>query len=322
MSTQTTITFDVSPTGGCIVLEIMLDPTLDMNTTNIVIQRYTGSLSATPQTLFSGLYTDSPLVVDDGMQMSNHLDFGTTYFYTVTDPNGTVTTPGIVPASTLIVTPSYIDKLLFRLFTAGIKAVSTPAGVTPGSEIRVLQAMSLAKGDVMPFIVMNLDLEQQREVPIGRAVVSTFGKIWTIPSIVFKQYSVWILTRSAVERDFYKDACIGVLLSIMTNVMERIGSNISYSYQAAQSQVVSPEPEFSPGFYEADVHLDIEGTFNISIEINQPLIESIVYGVSGIVDTTIPGTCFDKAVTTGSITLEPLIVGTQTAATHTSSGLA
>lgn len=275
-----TIKATVSSTGGCIYLNFGLSPGSDPATATVTLQRYTGSLSATPVTLYSAVF--DPVYVDVGDQLPNHLDFNTVYYYSYTDTTGTVFTPPIVPAASLVVMSSYLDGLLFRLFTAGIHALDVPAGISKGTEIRVLQELPFSRGEILPCIVMNLDLLQQQEVAIGRAIDTSFDNSWIIPTYALRRYSFWILTRTARDRDFYKDACVAVLLSIMTDVMEQLGQNYTYTFQAAQSQNVDPSPEFAPGFFESNVMMEMLGEYNVQIHTNYGLIESITPSVSAI----------------------------------------
>lgn len=272
------ITATVSNTGGAIVLNLAVSSGLNPDTTNITINRYSGSLTNPSTTLYSG--PSIPVYVDVGDQLPNHLDFNTTYFYSITDTNGTTTTLGILPMAKLVVTSSYLDGMLFRLFTAGIHALDVPAGITKGTEIRVLQELPFSRGEILPCIVMNLDLLQQQEVPIGRAIDTSFTNKFVIPTFALRRYSIWILTRTARDRDFYKDACVSVLLSIMTDVMNTLGQNYTYSFQSAQNQIVDPSPEFAPGFYESNVVMEMLGSYNIEIQTNYGLITHISPTVS------------------------------------------
>src|SRR5579863_1266236 len=183
-----TIETSVVPTGGTIVLDITLgvtNPPQDQYNTNITIQRYTGSLTATPVTIYSGEYT--PIFFDDGEMLPAYLDFATNYYYAITDPTGTTTTPAIVPSPSLLVYSNYLDKLMFRLFSAGMSALAVPAQY---NAIRVLQALPLTMGSdatVFPFVVMNLDLEQQEHLQIGEDIDASFTNLNIIPMIIMKR---------------------------------------------------------------------------------------------------------------------------------------
>jgi hypothetical protein len=160
-----------------------------------------------------------------------------------------------------------------------MSALAIPQGL---NAIRVLEQMPLSMGSTgtyFPFVVMNLDLEQQEAVQIGQDVQFSETNIDIVPMIVFRRYSLSILSHNAQERNFYKDASIAVLRGLM-QTLASIGGNITSSFQAAQSQ--EPTGPMMPGFYEADVMFDMEGQFNVSIYTNYPLIETIAPVISGV----------------------------------------
>jgi hypothetical protein len=283
-----TVTTSVVPTGGTIVLNITLgSPTLDINTTSISISRYTGSLANTPVVVYDG--PNLLIYFDDGEMLPNYLDFNTEYFYAVTDPTGTTTTEAITPTPSVVVYSNYFDKLLFRLFSAGMNAIAVPAQY---NAIRVLQALPLTMGSEatqFPFVVMNLDLEQQEHLQIGEDIDASFTNLNIIPMIIMKRYSINILSHNAQERDFYKDATIGVIMTMMQSFTE-IGQDFSYNWQASNTQETAGN--MSPGFYASVIMLEMTGQFNVSMDTSYGLIEIIApvitesgsVVVSGIVD--------------------------------------
>lgn len=265
-----TIQGTVSPTGGVIVLDIELSAGLDYNLTPIVLERQTGSLTSSATVLYSGINT--PIYVDIGDELPNYLDYNTNYYYTITDPLGSATTPAIQPQSTLQVFSNYLDKTLLRLFSAGFNSLAVPQGY---HHIRVLEAMPLSMASeavVFPFVVMNLDLEQQEFLAIGEGVNASETNINVLPLIVYRRYSLHILAQYYRERDFYKDAAISIFYNCLP-VLQAIGNDVSLDLQAAQSQ--ASEGEISPGFYESTLMLDITGQFNVSVNTNYPIIASI-----------------------------------------------
>jgi len=270
----------VSATGGVIILTIGLSTGLDPNNSNITIERYTDSLSNPPVTIYIGPY--GPVYIDLGDSLPSYLDVSTPYFYTVTDTMGSATTTAIVPSSTLEVFSNYLDKVLFRLFSAGFTSLALPQGF---NKIRVLQAMPLTMGSdgtIFPFVVMNLDLEQQEDIQIGQAINTMTSEVNTIPLIVYRRYSIHILSQAARERDFYKDAGISIIYNILP-VLNSIGNAVSIDFQAAQSQ--ASEGIKMPGFYEAVIMLDITGQFNVaSLNNDLPIIENIsaVFTAEGV----------------------------------------
>lgn len=269
-----TIDSSIVATGGAVLLNIATSAGVDPVSGTITLNRYTGSLTNTPVQLYQGPIT--PVYIDAGDGLPNYLNFATTYYYSVIDAGGTATTGAIVPSAEVTVYNNYLDELLFRLFSAGISALAVPPAF---SRIRVLQAMPLTlSSELIPFIVMNLDLEQQEFIQIGQSIDTSFTNTFIQPVILRRRYSLSTLTFNARERDFYKDATIAVLYSMLPALSE-IGSDININFQAAQSQVTSNAA--MPGFYEAHIMLDFEGTFNIITTTNFGLISTINPIVSG-----------------------------------------
>jgi hypothetical protein len=271
-----TVSSFVSPTGGVIVLRITPSNGVDLQNTPASITRYANSLSSSGTVLVSG--APLPLVyVDDGEQLPKYLDFNTTYYYTYTDPGGSFTTPGIVPSSQLQIFGGYLDRLIFRLFSAGMSSLAVPKGM---NAIRVLENMPLSMGSAgtyFPFVVMNLDLEQQEAMQIGQDVEFYPTNVNIQPLLVFRRYSMSILSHNAYERNFYKDAAI-VVLNTMMIPLHAIGQNVEYSFEISQNQVSDGTDQ--PGFYEAVMMIDMTGQFNISFYTDYPIIESITPVIS------------------------------------------
>jgi hypothetical protein len=270
----TKISSNVSPTGGVVILNITYDPSISLATNQVAIYRYTGSLSSSAALIYSGLA--APVVVDDGEGLPSYLDYNTSYFYQVIDPSGITTTAGITPAAQINILSNYLDKLFFRLFSAGINSVVVPVGFP---QITVMQAMPLTWGsELLPFVVMNLDLEQQSAIQIGEGVNTSTTNTWIIPRIVFRRYSISILTQNPQHRDFYKDACVGVVYSTI-NTLNQIAQDLTITYQLAQSQVTGDLKD--PSFYETQIMVDVEGVFNTVVTTSFGIIQSIAPMVSG-----------------------------------------
>jgi hypothetical protein len=266
----------VSPTGGTVILKITPSSGVDFVNTEASLVRYANSLTSSAVTLFSG--APLPLVyIDDGEQLPKYLDFATTYFYQYTDPGGTFVTPGIQPSSQLQIFGGYLDKLIFRLFSAGMSSLAVPKEF---NAIRVLETMPLSMGSAgtyFPFVVMNLDLEQQEAMQIGQDVEFYETNVNIMPLLVFRRYSMSILSHNAYERNFYKDAAIVVFQTMMI-ALHSIGQNVEYSFEVSQNQV--SDGVESPGFYEAVLMFDFTGQFNVSFYTNYPIIRSITPVVS------------------------------------------
>jgi hypothetical protein len=278
-----TVISSVVPTGGTIVLDITLgDPTFDINNTNITILRYTGSLSNAPVQVYTGPYL--MIFFDDGVAQPSYLDFNTTFYYAVTDPTGTTTTPSITPTPQLVVFSDYLDKLMFRMFSAGMSALAVPADYNP---IRVLNSLPLTMGSEatkFPFVVMNLDLEQQEHLQIGEDIDFSFTNLNIIPMIIMKRYSLNILSHNAMERDFYKDSAKGVILTMMQSLTQ-IGQDFSYNWQASNTQ--ESAGIFPGGFYCSVVMLEMTGQFNVSMNTNYPVIDTIAPVITDVASNVV-----------------------------------
>lgn len=274
-----TIQTQIVATGGSIMITVT--PSTGASSGNVTISRSVGALSNPQTIIYNGPYgggsdNESIVCIDDGEALPSYLDTSQTYFYHVTDSGGTATTSGIQPLAQLTVIPNWFDKLLFRLFKAGIDSLTVPNNFKKAD---VLQAMPLTWGsEKLPMVTMNLDLQQQRYVGIGRDVYSAETNTQVKSMIVARTYSITTLSQSAAERDYYKDACYGIAMSIMPTLAS-IGQNMEYSIQAAQSQASARE--MMPGFYVADINFDITGMFNVTVTTAYGVINTITPIVSG-----------------------------------------
>ena len=275
----------VAATGGIIALDITLSPGLPVVSTPIALYR-TNQTTSSSVLLYSGLAT--PIYIDIGDALPNYLDLATPYSYTMIDPGGTYTTSGIVPSGYLNVFSTYIDKLLLRMFTAGLATIPVPQGF---KKVRVLQAMPLSmgsEGTIFPFVVMNLDLQQQEFLQIGQAITDDASTNLDVQSLImFRRYSINVCSLNAFERDYYKDVIFSIFYGGIVPILNKIGEVTEIDAQAAQSQQSSDNMQ--PGFYTSTIMVDIHGIFNYSvnndfgiIEFIYPDIISTVEAISGV----------------------------------------
>lgn len=270
----------VVPTGGAIVLDFNLDGVVTVGSP-MTISRATstdGVLSGFT-TLYSG-DAASPFI-DVGDALPQPLTAGTAYVYEITDPTGTVQTAPLQPGGALVIEDDGVTRLLIRLLQAGITNLTLPArlqspGVLNQGRPIVSNAMPITGFPPLPFIVVNQDLVQQENVPIGQNVVQpNADNLWTQSSYAKKIWRVSVLTRTPDERDFYRDSLIAIFQSLLGSVFARIGANMSHRYQAASGQTSDEYQGKSPGFYFADVMLEVLGTFNFTIATSFGRIDAI-----------------------------------------------
>lgn len=270
----------VASTGGIIALDITQSPGLNVVTTPIALYR-TNQLTSSSTLIYSGLMT--PVYIDIGDGLPNYLDLVTPYSYTMIDPGGTYTTSGIVPSGYLNIFSTYIDKLMLRMFTAGLATITVPQGF---KKVRVLQAMPLSmgsEGTIFPFIVMNLDLQQQDFLQIGQAITDDASTNLDVQSLImFRRYSINMCSLNAFERDYYKDVILSIFYGGIVPILNKIGEVTEIHAQAAQSQASSDN--LQPGFYVSTIMVELEGIFNYSVDNNFGLIEFIDPDITSTVE--------------------------------------
>ena len=91
-------------------------------------------------------------------------------------------------------------------------------------------------------------------------------------------YSVAVLCSTVEEREFYRDAVIGVFNSILGPVLESLGQNTSHDFHADSGQVV--KDDLQPGFYYSELMLKISGIYNVIVNSQFGVIKEIVADVT------------------------------------------
>lgn len=268
------------PTGGAVTLALTF---ADDNP--ITLERAVSGIAGLGPwvTLYTGEPT--PVYIDPGEKLPTlaNLDPAAAYVWRVTDASGSVMTAAIQPVAGLNVEQELLTNLVIRLMQAGMRIVVPPAGIT--APLNVLQAMPVAGVPPMPFVVVNPDLIQQAEVPIGQDVQNYDNDtgIWTQTTFVRRVFRVSITASNAPDREWYRDAAIAVWRSLTGSVFSKIGLDIRHRFQANSGQIAADSKGMTPGFYYSDVLLVIEGTMNLSM--------ATFYGIIERIDTTaeLPG---------------------------------
>lgn len=271
----------VIPTGGAVQLTLTTAPSGSISLQRAVsgiggLGPFTTLYSGAPFSPYSQLSTP---YIDVGDQLPAPLNPSTLYVYQLTDVNGSVQTPPIQPAVELNIQQEPITQILIRLLQAGINSLAPqPFNTQPGKVPQVLYDMPLVGFPAMPFVTVNLELGQQREIPIGQNVPKTDSEgNWVITGFARWIYRVTILGNSSVERDFYRDAVLGIFQAILTNVFAVIGKDIRHSWQFSNGQVAAQKDQQIPGFYYSEIMLEFEGVFNTLITITYGVISTITF---------------------------------------------
>src|SRR5215469_938236 len=285
---QTTINATVIPTGGAISLTFVT-----ASGGNILLSRATSGVSGLSE--FTPLYSGMPLNTQYGDQL--YLDLGENlpgnillpnaqYVYQLTDSTGTYTTPALTPVSSLQLQTIDFVPILISLLQGAITATQLPNGI---NKCRVLQAMPINGLPPMPFVVVNPDLIQQEYVPIGESVYNLGGQLQQPNAVnIFTQagsaknvFRISIFALSAVERDFYRDLIIAVFRISLISVFQSLGVDWEHHYQATSFQATEVGHGLVPGFYGADILLELLGTSNVTIITHYGIIETITGTFSG-----------------------------------------
>lgn len=260
------VNLSVIPTGGAVLLNMpgYLQP--PSGVTSITIARASsGAFGVSPFTTFY-----------DGPPVMNYVDCGDgtpmpllptmSYLWQVTDVTGTTQVGPAVPESSVISAPDALTQLLIRLLQGGINSLTLPPGfILPQITVKFPQNGFQA----LPFIVVNLDLIQQTEVEIGEDVVNPNpGNDWTLWVNAKRVWRVTMLSADAEERDFYRDSLLMIFRVLKATVFTPIGYNVSHSFQANSYTDVNEWEGKTPGFYGADLMLELDGIFNTAVLTN------------------------------------------------------
>lgn len=274
------VTTQVIPTGGAIALGI----------SGAVSGAATLTRTASGVGVASGIYSGNAVsyYLDLGDGLPAPLDPTVFYQYAYTDVNGTTTTPWIQPSVSMVVQTEGFLQMFIRLIQATLNSVTLPTGIT---KPQVTNYMPLGGQISLPLIVVTEDLTQQAAVPIGQSVaiqpssvavgIGGIASGYTITGFAKRVFRVSVLVKDATSRDFFRDMILGMFESIYGPVLQPMGVDVTHRWQATVGQVANDKVAMGPGFYFAEVMLEFEGTMNVSIYPNYPLIETISTAVSG-----------------------------------------
>lgn len=300
-----TLMGEIVPTGGAIALTLTTAISGAINLSRATSGLPAGSGLSAFTTLYSGAPFATKLMPDGDPFETPYIDTGDLlpaplnpaqlYVYQLTDVNGSVQTPPLLPAVELNIQQEPLTQMLIRLLQAGINSLTPSSFNVSGGKIpQVLYDMPLAGFPPMPFVTVNLEILEQREIPIGQNVQNTdsVGN-WTITGFARFLYRISVFANSSQERDFYRDAVIGIFRGILQSVFVPLGKDVRHSFMSTTGQVVKDKIQEIPGFYYSDVMLEFQGTFNTLITITYGLINTINFTA-----TTPDGTTIEAQVTT------------------------
>lgn len=279
----------VLPTGGIIgmVFSTAVSGTISLSRAVSGV----GGLSA-----WTVLYSGAPLsttqsdcfYLDNGEQLPGGVLLPSNqYVYQLVDANGTIVSSPLTPVSSLQLDRIDFMPVLISILQGAVNTLQLPTGI---ERTQVLQAMPLTGIPPMPFIVANPDMIQQDDVPIGQSTYQSLGQgvfqpsnsqTVTVTELARRVFRISVLSLNSVERDFYRDMIIAVFKNSLTTVFQQLGVDVQHNYQASSYQTTQILQGMVPGFYGADVILELRGTSNISLTSTYGIIKTITSTISG-----------------------------------------
>ncbi len=268
-----TVNVTIIPTGGVVRLDMPDYMQPPSGVTQVTIGRAVSG--STGLSAFTPIYSGAPCPVflDVGDGLPQPLDPLTDYIWQVTDSRGTTQTAATAPASSVTTVPDQLSQVLIRALQGALNSVVLPDGIPlPTVTTKMPQGGWVAP----PYIVVNLDLIQQTEVQIGEDLPNPdANNDWTLFANAKRVWRVTVFSRLAEERDFFRDYLLVVFRVLKATAFGPIGLNVSHSFQAASYTDTNEWDGHSPGFYGADLMLEINGVFPTAVLTAYGTIKSI-----------------------------------------------
>lgn len=280
------VTPSIVPTGGAILLSMISTGSSGV-ASGITLSR-TANAGASWTQIYSGLLPSTYLDVGDGL--ATNLSPTGTYQYRIQDvatPSVSGLSASVSPSSQLTLIPDLTSETFRRLLQGAIQSLVPPSGYKIP---QLLFVMPLDATPQLPFMVLNLDLAQQDEVPIGLGIAKenfamealsaesgTNSAVWNVSGTQMRRYSLHIFSRNYLERDWWQDAMVGVLYGLQ-GILATANVNLSFSYQITQGAVTGDEAQ--PGFYYAQVAIDTKGISTVQIQAQIGNFDAIIVDVS------------------------------------------
>lgn len=258
--------YTISPTGGMIALET--DSDADYSTWALTRYFSVSGQSVSGTILFQGAAGQPKMSVwiDIGDGPNQPLNTSSLYAYQFTTSNGTIETPPLSPACSLLIEPDHVNSILYRALQTGIAALTLPAGFTNTPE--VTHAMPLAGAGIprLPSISFNESLLQTQQFRIGEDVdYDDKANEFQVATQALRHYTIFIIASTVKEREYYKDAVIGIYSGLL-QILNKIGNNISHRFQVSSTQVTARPNE--PGFYLSEILLEFTGLYTVGVTTN------------------------------------------------------
>jgi len=278
VGTDPIIEYSAIPSGGAVALKLYSSSATGWSLTRYVSQGGTlvsGTAIAlpTPVPPLYGTADTQVTVLDVGDGTNAPLDGTLQYVYEFTTSTGNISTPALPVGANITLVQDDLTLILVRLLQSGFRSLAIPANFK--NKPTVMHAMPIAGMPTLPIVAINQSFFGQAEVPIGQAnQTNYFNNQGVITGIADRVYSVAILATTVQERDFYRDALVGIFYNILGPVLESIGQDVRHSFAIDSGQVVSEAT--APGFYFAEAMLKTSGTYNVILTSDYGIMDVIM----------------------------------------------
>lgn len=263
----------VSPTGGIIALEPK--SAAEFSTWTLVRYFSVSGQAVSGVTLVSGTSGVSPtaLVVDAGDGTNAPLDSTQQYIYEFSTGNGTVQTPSLSPACSIMLEQDHTSGILYRALQSGIASLALPANFKARPDVKHAMPLAGMGTPPIPSIFFNETLLHPEDFRIGEDVdTDTTLNQWQIASQALRHYTISVVTNSPREREYYKEAVIAIFNALLP-VLNKAGTNIRHRFIATSTQITGRSNE--PGFFLSEILLEFVGLYSVGITTSYGVIEVI-----------------------------------------------
>lgn len=270
----------VIPTGGVVLLQF---PSAFVGTPNASAMTISRSIAGSG--VWTPIYQGPPIgaFIDVGDGLPAPLDPGIGYLWQIANSGGEVTAGPLMPAPSFLNAPDQLTQILIRALQGALNSMPLPAGV---QRPLVTIKMPVNGWMAMPFVVVNLDLIQQKYLAIGEDMVNpTPDNNWTLFATANRCWRVTVMSQDPEERDFFRDSLLAVFRVLKATAFSPIGLDVTHSFHAVSYSSAHEWQAVTPGFYAADLLFEIDGVFPAAVMTDYPVILQIAASPVWLLDT-------------------------------------
>jgi len=270
MPTQVSAT--VAPMGGIVTFLV------SGYATGVGAQMTVGRSVGTSGGPYTALYSGSPVYfyIDAGDGLPTPLSSGSNYYWNFTDSAGSIVVGPLQPTSSIIYNPESLTSVIIRCIQAGISNITAPAGIKPAT---VMHSMPLGNFPPLPLISVALRSQEQENNGIGQTArwpIAQENNVWAMPALARKIWMISILAREVDTRDYYRKVVLDILEAMLPDIFTGLGSNVTNSFLVSSGTETDEVHGIAPGFYYADIMMELTGLFNVSVQLNYPPVVGIL----------------------------------------------